>query len=401
MIMRLGLTLPHDEYDYILYLDNLFTSVPLGRALKECSIGMTGTTRKNSKGTPQWILDLKKKNKDLVWDSALGEVVDGVLVFLWQDNNAVIGKILSFNIFNRIRLTGVFLVMSTVHSIHLPEDVIERLRRRPKATSTNAKNVREVFSYNVRLNLFIPVAIDAYNHHMNGVDVANQRRKHLTTQRKHIQRIWRPLFHWLLDITLTNCFLLWRLQARRKDPKVDWDPVEFNRYLASALFVYDPKDNNLLKASQGVTEAVFQEATEAFGEAIEEVFQETAEASQEVAETSLNVRKEKTYKTIAPQRCRGVLLGIPSKVEAVTDMKSITLAKGHDMQKGDYRRECVGCKIDGKTSRGATSERERQFGTDLTNVEFAKKVNTMCLQCNVYLCKGGRCWERYHNSKKY
>jgi hypothetical protein len=69
---------------------------------------MTGITRKNSKGISQWMLELKQKNREFVWDSACGKVCGGrklseclegeslrdpdVLVFLWQDNNAVIGK---------------------------------------------------------------------------------------------------------------------------------------------------------------------------------------------------------------------------------------------------------------------------------------------------------------------
>jgi hypothetical protein len=81
MIMRLALTLPASTHDSILYLDNLFTSLPLAKALKEASIGVTGTTRKNTKGTPPWLLKLKEKNKELVWNSALGEVVNGVLIF--------------------------------------------------------------------------------------------------------------------------------------------------------------------------------------------------------------------------------------------------------------------------------------------------------------------------------
>jgi hypothetical protein len=137
------------------------------------------------------------------------------------------------------------------------------------------------------------------------------------------------------------------------------------------------------EASQGITE-VFQKTAEASQGTTEEVFQKATEASQgitevfQATEASSNARKKKTYKTIAPQRCRGVLLGIPSKVEAVTDMKSIALAKGHNMQKGDSRRECVSYKIDGKISREAITPGGRQFGKDLTNVEFAKTVNTRC-----------------------
>lgn len=52
MIIRLALFLPANSLNYILYLNNLFTSLPLAKALKKASIGMTGITRKNIKGTP-------------------------------------------------------------------------------------------------------------------------------------------------------------------------------------------------------------------------------------------------------------------------------------------------------------------------------------------------------------
>jgi hypothetical protein len=170
----------------------------------------------------------------------------------------------------------------------------------------------------------------------------------LTTQRKHSVRTWMPLFYWLLDVTLTNCFILWRLQARREDPKIDWDPIEFNRALGSALLLYDP-----------------------------------------TGESSLT-----SMRSIPPNRCRGVLRGIPIRVEAVTDLTSVLLARGHDMRKEGSRRECIGCKIDGKVSG------EGRGGRQL-NIEYAKTVNTMCKQCNVYLCRKGKCWERYHNSRRY
>jgi hypothetical protein len=82
IIIRLALTLPASTHDFILYLVNLFTSLPLANALKKASIGITGTTRKNTKGTPRWLLKLKEKNKELVWNSALDEVIDGILIFL-------------------------------------------------------------------------------------------------------------------------------------------------------------------------------------------------------------------------------------------------------------------------------------------------------------------------------
>jgi hypothetical protein len=51
MIIRLALTLPVSTHDFILYLDNLFIFLPLAKALKKAFISVTGTTRKNTKGT--------------------------------------------------------------------------------------------------------------------------------------------------------------------------------------------------------------------------------------------------------------------------------------------------------------------------------------------------------------
>ena len=58
------------------------------------------------------------------------------------------------------------------------------------------------------------------------------------------------------------------------------------------------------------------------------------------------------------------------------------------------RRECISYKINEKVSRGG-------YLADLTNIEYAKTVKTRYKQCNIYLCQKGKCWERYHNSRKY
>jgi hypothetical protein len=100
-------------------------------------------------------------------------------------------------------------------------------------------------------------------------------------------------------------------------------------------------------------------------------------------------------KTIAPNRHKGVFSEISMKVMKITDLRSLLMARRHNMRTEASRKECVNCKINGKASRGA-----RQIGADLTNIEFAKMINTRCLQCNVYLYRKRKCWERYHNSRK-
>jgi hypothetical protein len=64
--------------------------------------------------------------------------------------------------------------MSIIYYIHKPaEDTVQRLRKRPKKTSPNARIMRAVFSDKPRKLLYIPLTIDDYNHHMNGANIVN------------------------------------------------------------------------------------------------------------------------------------------------------------------------------------------------------------------------------------
>jgi hypothetical protein len=102
-------------------------------------------------------------------------------------------------------------VMLTVHTVHKgADDTVERKRKRPRPTSTNFSVVGKVFEDNPFLWLFIPQFVDEYNHHMNGVDVANLHRAHLSNQRGRCLRNWRPEFSFLLNVSLVNCYILWR-----------------------------------------------------------------------------------------------------------------------------------------------------------------------------------------------
>src|SRR5436190_17411664 len=83
-------------------------------------------------------------------------------------------------------------------------------RKRPSFTSTSASNTRPVFRDAAVKDLSIPVAIDAYNHYMGGVDIANQHRAAFTTLQHQNHHYWKPLFYGLLDIALTNSYLLAR-----------------------------------------------------------------------------------------------------------------------------------------------------------------------------------------------
>ena len=66
-------------------------------------------------------------------------------------------------------------------TVHQWNEVTHRERRKPRSTSTNATTVRRVFGGCECKALLIPTIADDYNNHMNGIDLANQRRAAYTT----------------------------------------------------------------------------------------------------------------------------------------------------------------------------------------------------------------------------
>lgn len=191
LVLNLAQSLPRN-LGHNLYLDNLFTNVPLAKELLRINVGMTGTTRKNALGYPKWLVQLKEqgkaKGKALEWGAMRAEVVEEVLCFAWQDNNTVLG----------------------MTSAYRPDDQVVRTRKRPAETSTNAAIVRPVFGDEYTKDLAIPRLIDDYNHHMGGVDIANQLRVNYTTHTRRQKRYWKAMFLWLLDLSITNSYLLSR-----------------------------------------------------------------------------------------------------------------------------------------------------------------------------------------------
>ena len=221
---------------YVVILDNLFLTVPVVYVLLKYGIGCLGTTRKKGDSFPSELRDAKDHNRLLQWGEDISIQVGNALCFLWQDNNAVIGITTSF-------------------SLHKPEDHVIRSRKRPKKTSTNAAIVRPVFGDLIIKDLPIPTLIDVYNHHMNGIDLANQIRRSFTCQRPHQLKWWRPIAFWLFDICANNSFLIWQRNTNKLELKNRYGHQEFQDSLIRSLLgvesklpMYDSLSNHVVQS---------------------------------------------------------------------------------------------------------------------------------------------------------
>ena len=187
-VLSLAQLLP-SNHCWHLILDNYFTNVPLFERLLLLGIGAAGTTRVDAAGFPQSLkIDKAEARKVLAWGFVTGAVVQNTCCLVWQDNSSV-------------------LFMTTYHDIR---ETVERMRRRPKKSSTNGTIVRSLFGEEARKLLPIPTFIDDYNYHMGAVDIADQLRSYYCTQQT-ARRNWYPLFYWLLDTTIVNAYRMQRI----------------------------------------------------------------------------------------------------------------------------------------------------------------------------------------------
>ena len=216
LVRSLVLSLPRQRLT--VYRDNYFTSIPLFKELRSCGYGAVGTTRPHA-NLPESFKVLKTSYaKALEWNTLVARVVEDTLCLAWQDNNVV-------------------LALSTVHTVHQVDDFVAKIRKRPAKTSTNGRIVRDVFKEEHTKELYIPRFIDDYNHHMGGVDLANQFREVYETHRA-TQRNWWPLFYWLLDMAYINAYRLYLLHTDAKRPLTH---LQFRIELYCKLFEYSKK----------------------------------------------------------------------------------------------------------------------------------------------------------------
>jgi hypothetical protein len=122
------------------------------------------------------------------------------------------------------------------------------------STSTSIFITRHVFRNFTCKNLSISAAINVYNHYMSEVDIANQCWAAFTTLWEQNTCYWKSLFHWLLDIVLTNTYLLAKASCRPQigESKKYYTYRRFLEALAKTLMTYSEtlEHNQILKPTR-------------------------------------------------------------------------------------------------------------------------------------------------------
>lgn len=214
---------------HVIWLDNLFTTLPLLERLRADGIGAAGTVRTSK--TPREIHEDSTHKTPSQASSQLSSLLptppssqqalqpskklfesfstELIKCKPWRD--ALPWGFIRYDV-SRTGLVGMFawrdsnvvLFATTVGNLG---ETVSRNRRRPAPTRTGASQTRKVFGSKVRMELHIPKLIDDYNHFMGAVDQFDQLRSYYSILRTHY-KTWRPLFTLLIEISLVNSYKL-------------------------------------------------------------------------------------------------------------------------------------------------------------------------------------------------
>jgi hypothetical protein len=159
-----------------LYCDNYFTTITMMKHLESMDISYTGTVRKNRKHLPvlQEPLKFTEENPCIV------RRCDNIVFTLWKDKREVF-------------------MLSNKH----PHSLVQKDR-------VKRGGYQQIY--------YRPLCIERYNEFMHGVDLANQLAA--TYRFKHKSLKWyKSIFYYLLDVTITNCYISYKDMMKRKSMK--------------------------------------------------------------------------------------------------------------------------------------------------------------------------------------
>lgn len=178
--------IPHPEYPYRFYLDNLFTGINLLDHMRDRGYGCTGTVRDNRipKTCPLPPKKIMQKRDRGSYVSAIDKD-HGIIFVKWADNNVV---------------TAAF----TCHGV----EPIGHVRRYCKTERKYVQVPR-------------PNIIAEYNNNMGGTDLMDE---FVSNYRIGIRskKWWWCIFTYLLDVTVSNSWILYKRANNSKISQLDF-----------------------------------------------------------------------------------------------------------------------------------------------------------------------------------
>ncbi|KAJ3454592.1 hypothetical protein MRS44_013192 [Fusarium solani] len=188
---------------YHVFVDNLFSSSPLFRNLRNHGLGATGTARTNSGIHKELIQDKSndgrvKKMYEFNTVKAIPTPDNQVNQIAWKDN-----KLMLF-------LTTVF--------TGADDERVMRQRKKPSSRKSEAKPIRRFFGDEAVKMIKIPIVAAEYNDQMNHVDRGDQLRPYYKYDHPLRRGPWQALaWTFLLDVALVNSYI-----AQLHGPQPNW-----------------------------------------------------------------------------------------------------------------------------------------------------------------------------------
>lgn len=178
-----------------LFFDNFFTGLPLMEQLLAKGLYACGTVRANRKGFPK---DLKKPReiKNRGEFRILQKQDTNVTATVWKDKRLV----------------------HHLSTLSDPRDIKDAQRR----VGANVLNLRQ------------PHSVHAYNKFMGGVDLHDQHRAKYDVGRNS-KKWWRYLFWFLLNCSIVNAFIIYKLVSRRITKRKRYTHLDFRLELTREL----------------------------------------------------------------------------------------------------------------------------------------------------------------------
>ena len=211
-----------ETLQYVLGMDNFFTTTDVIKATRALNVGVVGTARKRRNWPPKEMgaIDDERFNTLYCLPSK-----DNYMIFGWVDN----------------------LVVLMVSTIHTGTEVVEKQRKRPRTNQQNKHRMQTAFGNEAVKTMDIPQVIDDYNHWMGGVDKADQLIAYYKP-RIRCRRVWMPLFFHCLDVIRLNSYIIakhkkqtttqkqWVLDViKQLNQRADYEEYQFTRRQAAAL----------------------------------------------------------------------------------------------------------------------------------------------------------------------